>query len=50
MASSVYPAQGGVTNNTRLATFIPEIWSNELIAAYRANLTLQPLILSLIHI
>lgn len=47
MASSVYPAQGGVTNNTRLATFIPEIWSNELIAAYRANLTLQPLIRSM---
>ena len=37
MASSVYPAQGGVTNNTRLATFIQN-WSNELIAAYRANL------------
>ena len=47
MATSVYPAQGGVTNNTRLATFIPEIWSNELIAAYRANLTLQPLIRSM---
>ena len=47
MATSVYPAQGGVTNNTKLATFIPEIWSNELIAAYRANLTLQPLIRSM---
>ena len=37
---SVYPAQGGATDNTSSAKFIPEIWSDEVIAAYKSNLVL----------
>jgi N4-gp56 family major capsid protein len=31
-------------NNTRAATFIPEIWSDEVIAAYKSNLVMAPLV------
>ena len=43
MATSVYPATGGMVDNTSAATFIPEIWSDEVIAAYQKNLVLAPL-------
>jgi len=46
MATSVYPAMGGAVDNTSAATFIPEIWSDEVIAAYKTNLvTLAQLLL-----
>ena len=38
MATSVYPNMGGAVTNTSAATFIPEIWSDEVIAAYKSNL------------
>jgi hypothetical protein len=41
MASSTYPAQGGVVNNTKAATFIPEIWSDEVRAAYEKSLVVR---------
>ena len=44
MATSVYPAQGGVTNNTTSANFIPEIWSDEIIAAYKKELVVANLV------
>jgi N4-gp56 family major capsid protein len=44
MATSVYPAQGGVTNNTTAANFIPEIWSDEIIAAYKKELVIANLV------
>lgn len=44
MATSVYPAQGGVTNNTTAANFIPEIWSDEIIAAYKKELVVANLV------
>ena len=44
MTNSVYPLQGGVVNNTKAATFIPEIWSDEIVAAYQANLVLANLV------
>ena len=44
MATSTYPAQGGTVDNTSAATFIPEIWSDEVIAAYQSNLVLAPLV------
>ena len=44
MATSVYPAQGGVSNTTTLGTFIPEIWSNEVRAAYQARLVMAGLV------
>ena len=43
MTTSVYPATGGMVDNTSAATFIPEIWSDEVIAAYEKNLVLAPL-------
>ena len=44
MATSVYPSQTGAVDNTRAATFIPEIWSDEIVAAYQANLVLANLV------
>jgi len=44
MANSVYPATGGFTTNTEAATFIPEIWSDEIVAAYKTNLVLANLV------
>ena len=44
MATSVYPNMGGAVTNTSAATFIPEIWSDEVIAAYKTNLVLANLV------
>ena len=38
MATATYPGAGGNTAKTEAATFIPEIWSDEIIAAYQKNL------------
>jgi N4-gp56 family major capsid protein len=44
MTDSIYPATGGFTDNTSAATFIPEIWSDEVVAAYEKNLVLANLV------
>ena len=44
MADSTYPATGGFVDNTSAATFIPAIWSDEIIAAYQKNLVLANLV------
>ena len=44
MATSVYPNMGGAVDNTSAAKFIPEIWSDEVIAAYQSNLVLANLV------
>ena len=44
MATSTYPATGGFVDNTSAAVFIPEIWSDEVIAAYEKNLVLANLV------
>ena len=44
MATSVYPNMGGAVANTSAATFIPEIWSDEVIAAYKSNLVMANLV------
>jgi len=44
MATSVYPAQGGAVTNTSAAKFIPEIWSDEVVAAYKSNLVIANLV------
>jgi N4-gp56 family major capsid protein len=50
MATSTYPATADgssnstIAGNTNAATFIPEIWSDEVIAAYQSNLVLAPLV------
>lgn len=40
MATSVYPAQGGAAGLTEASNFLPELWSDEIIAAYKRNLVL----------
>ena len=44
MATSTYPAQGGTVDNTSAATFIPEIWSDEIVAAYKRTLVMSNLV------
>ena len=44
MAISIYPDQAGAVDTTRAGTFIPEIWSDEIVAAYQANLVLANLV------
>ena len=44
MATSVYPAMGGAVDNTSASTFIPEIWSDEVVASYQTNLVLANLV------
>jgi N4-gp56 family major capsid protein len=41
---SVYPSMTNAVDNTSAATFIPEIWSDEVIAAYENSLVLAPLV------
>jgi len=47
MTDSTYPNMGGAVTNTSAATFIPEIWSDEVVAAYKSNLVLAPLVKSM---
>jgi len=47
MATSVFPAQGGAVDNTKAAVFIPEIWSDEIVAAYEKNLKMGTLVAKL---
>lgn len=44
MATSTYPATGGYVDNTSAATFIPELWSDEIRAAFKQNLTMANLV------
>jgi HK97 family phage major capsid protein len=45
MAKVAYPGDStSIVNNTAAATFIPEIWSDEVIAAYKKNLVLANLV------
>ena len=44
MTDSTYPNMGGAVTNTTAATFIPEIWSDEIRAAYEKNLILANLV------
>jgi len=47
MTDSTYPNMGGAVTNASAATFIPEIWSDEVVAAYKSNLVLAPLVKSM---
>ena len=45
MAKVAYPGgSSSIVNNTAAATFIPEIWSDEVVAAYKKNLVLANLV------
>ena len=44
MATSTFPATGGFTDNTTQAVFIPELWSDEIRAAYEKKLVMAGLV------
>ena len=44
MATSTYPTNTGFVDNSSAETFIPEIWSDEVIASYQKNLVLANLV------
>lgn len=44
MATSVYPATGGFSDTTTQANFIPELWSDEIKAAYEKRLVMAGLV------
>jgi len=45
MAKVAYPGGStSIVNNTNAATFIPELWSDEIIAAYKKNLVLANIV------
>lgn len=45
MATGTYPGGAStIVNNANAATFIPEIWSDEIVAAYKKNLVLANLV------
>jgi N4-gp56 family major capsid protein len=44
MAQSTYPAMGGAVGVSDVGTFIPEIWSDEVIAGYEKSLVLANLV------
>ena len=41
---ALYPDAAGIVGKTEANTFIPEIWSDEVIAAYQKNLKMSPLV------
>jgi N4-gp56 family major capsid protein len=44
MATSTFPNMGGAVDNTSAAKFIPELWSDEIVAAYKKSLVLANLV------
>src|SRR6056300_1632555 len=42
--TAVYPTANAIVDKTAAGTFIPEIWSDEVIAAYQKNLKMSPLV------
>lgn len=42
--SGVYPTANAIVDKTAVGTFIPEIWSDEVIAEYEKNLKMAPLV------
>ena len=44
MATSTYPTMTGAIDNTSHANFIPAIWEDEVIAAYKSNLQMGALV------
>lgn len=44
MADVTYPGATGITGLTEAATFVPELWSDEVIASYQKNLKMSPLV------
>ncbi len=49
LTTSTFPAQGGTVDNTSAATFIPELWSDEIKVAYEVNLVAANLVTNMDH-
>lgn len=49
MATSAYPTVSASVNLTDIDKFIPELWSDEVIAAYKANLVMGNLVSKMNH-
>ena len=47
-STAVYPTANSFVDKTAAGTFIPEIWSDEIIAAYQKNLKMAPLVKKLV--
>lgn len=50
MASVAYPGATGMTGLTEADVFIPELWSDEIIAAYKSNLVMPQLVITMDHV
>ena len=44
LSAAAYPTAANIVDNTTAATFIPELWSDEVIAAYKKNLILANMV------
>ena len=44
LSKAAYPTGANIVDNTSAATFIPELWSDEVIAAYKKNLILANMV------
>mgnify|MGYP003673772913 CR=1 FL=1 len=44
LSKAAYPTAANIVDNTSAATFIPELWSDEVIAAYKKNLILANMV------
>ena len=44
MATSVYPAQGGASNVTTQANFIPALWSDQVRAAFKSRIVMAGIV------
>lgn len=49
MATSIYPSVSASVNQADLDKFIPEMWSDEIVAAYKANLVMGNLVSRMSH-
>lgn len=50
MATSTYPTVSASVNNTDAAVFIPELWSDDVIAGYKKNLIMGNLVTKINHV
>lgn len=50
MATGAYYTAGAVVGKTEADTFIPELWSDDIIAAYKKNLVMGGLVTKINHV
>ena len=50
MTTVAYPGATGQVGVTDAANFIPELWSDEIVATYKSNLVMPQLVVTLNHV